>query len=652
MRRELALGMRFAASGGTGARIRTALTIVGVSLAVAVLLLAAAVPSMWNGHYVRDAATTPQAGTNAQLLLLHSNTSFHGQIVNGFTVQAAGPRPPLPPGTARLPGPGQMLVSPALRSLLAGPSGKELLRRLGARVVGIIGASGLTAPDELSFVRGSAASRRLLSGLDVMRVSSWGVPSSHPLAGPVGTLLVIVMLVALLTPVVVFIATAARFGGEDRDRRLAALRLVGADMSSTAMIAAGETLLAALIGLLAGCALFFVGRVEMQHISIAGVSIFSGDVNPSPVLVLVVLVLVPACAVAAALAGMRKLAVEPLGVSRHVRGLRRRLWWRCVPPVLGVVLLLIVAHNPSGLSSSRGEIAAAVAVAAILVGVTALLPWAVEWSVARAPGGPLPWLLAIRRLREDAGTAGRVVGAIGLAVAGAIALQTLFGAVNLHEGRDGPTATARSTAFVTVPGGHGQRPDIATALRSVPGVRAVSFTNSADGTTSFSARLAPGQVDALDHLEDRAAEISTLAQVTPPQTSDSSFRHLEDILTAGAIVVLLMIGASAIVSTVEGLRERRAVLAALAAFGTPRSTIAWSVLWQTVLPLLIGLLLAVCLGSALGALLTDVTSLPMTYAWGRVSLIVGAGAGVGIAVTLASLPLLWRLMAPAALRVE
>ena len=42
-------------------------------------------------------------------------------------------------------------------------------------------------------------------------------------------LLVVIALVALLIPVGVIVGAAVRTGGEDRDRRLAALRLIGAD---------------------------------------------------------------------------------------------------------------------------------------------------------------------------------------------------------------------------------------------------------------------------------------------------------------------------------------------------------------------------------------------------------------------------------------
>ncbi|MFD5181477.1 FtsX-like permease family protein [Streptomyces sp. NPDC058372] len=56
-----------------------------------------------------------------------------------------------------------------------------------------------------------------------------------------------------------------------------------------------------------------------------------------------------------------------------------------------------------------------------------------------------------------------------------------------------------------------------------------------------------------------------------------------------------------LVSMIEQLRERRRVLAALAAFGTRRRTPAWSVLWRTAIPVTLGIALAVGGGLGLGA---------------------------------------------------
>ncbi len=110
-----------------------------------------------------------------------------------------------------------------------------------------------------------------------------------------------------------------------------------------------------------------------------------------------------------------------------------------------------------------------------------------------------------------------------------------------------------------------------------------------------------------DHLSDAVASIDPLAQVTPIGAAvsprDLTIDKLRRVLTAGAVAVLLVIGASLLVSVAEQLRERRRVLAVMAAFGTRGSTLGWSVLWQTALPVVLGLTLAIVLGAALGAVL-------------------------------------------------
>ena len=124
-------------------------------------------------------------------------------------------------------------------------------------------------------------------------------------------------------------------------------------------------------------------------------------------------------------------------------------------------------------------------------------------------------------------------------------------------------------------------------------------------------------------------------------------------LTAGAVAVLLVIGASLLVSVAEQLRERRRVLAVMAAFGTRGLTLACSVLWQTALPVVLGLTLAIVLGAALGAVLMAIAGLPIGFDWGSVALLAGAGTRRGgLGVTALTLPILQRQISPEALRAE
>lgn len=123
--------------------------------------------------------------------------------------------------------------------------------------------------------------------------------------------------VALLTPVAIFIATAVRFGGERRDRRLASLRLVGADIRTTRRVAAGEALAGSVLGLLLGWVFFLTGRQFIGGIEMWNVSTFPSDLAPKPSLAILIAVAVPVSAVAVTLFAMRSVTVEPLGVVRQ-----------------------------------------------------------------------------------------------------------------------------------------------------------------------------------------------------------------------------------------------------------------------------------------------------------------------------------------------
>ncbi|MFD0166136.1 FtsX-like permease family protein [Streptomyces decoyicus] len=475
---DLAMGARFAVTGGREGWIRTTLTALGVGLGVAVLLLAAAVPNILNAAMDRQRARTvvPAAeGTGPSdrtLLTAPSGSTYRDRPVNGRLLAAEGPLAPVPPGLSRLPGPGEMAVSPALSDLLSTPEGALLKKRFPhLRITATIGDAGLRYPGELLFYQGSDDLRR--SGDGVERITAFGDRGDPFRASPLVVLVIIVSCVALLAPVAVFIATAVRFGGERRDRRLAALRLVGADRAATRRIAAGEALAGALFGLLTGAAIFLAGRIPLTGISLFDIGVFPSDVAPDAVLAGFVALAVPLCAVGVTLVTMRRVTVEPLGVTRTAPPSRRRLWWRLLLPAAGVALLLPQAIG--GLSGGDAANAQVVlGVALLLLGVAALLPWLVGAVVARldgaGPGGP-SWHLAVRRLQLSSTTASRSVSGITVAVAGALAVQLLLtGSQNLDEQPRSPAWTVVDAHDDTVPAA--RAPEMYARLRAAVGVRA------------------------------------------------------------------------------------------------------------------------------------------------------------------------------------
>ncbi|WP_030378834.1 MULTISPECIES: ABC transporter permease [unclassified Streptomyces] len=435
--RDLSMGARFAVTGGREGWTRTLLTAVGVGLGVGLLLLTTAVPNVLGARHDRDDARYDFSFVAAKkippgddtLVSAHVDTSFRDADVRGRLLQPEGPEAPLPPGVGAFPKAGEMVVSPALKKLLASDDGALLRDRLPYRTVGTIGESGLVGPAELAYYAYSDdLAQRVGADGSVGRIDRFGeVAEAQADDGmpPILLLLILVILVVLLMPVAVFIAAAVRFGGERRDRRLAALRLVGSDGGMTRRIAAGEALAGAALGLVFGTGFFLLGRELVGSIELFGISVFPSFLTPSPLLAVLVALAVPAAAVLVTLFALRGVVIEPLGVVRTAKPARRRLWWRLLLPVAGLAMLypMIGKGNDNG---DFNQYLVVGGVLLLLIGVTALLPWVVEAVVGRLDSGGVAWQLAVRRLQLSSGTAARMVNGIAVAVAGAIALQMLF----------------------------------------------------------------------------------------------------------------------------------------------------------------------------------------------------------------------------------
>ncbi|GAA2064650.1 ABC transporter permease [Streptomyces albiaxialis] len=478
--RDLAMGARFALSGGRQGWTRTVLTGFGVALGVAVLLLAASIPGVIEQREARQhdrgygwvMPSEVKRGDNT-VLVVDASTEYHGERLYGRALQPEGEHPAKPAGVERLPAPGEMLVSPELRELLDSPEGKGLRDRLDDRIVGTIGDDGLSGPKELAFYVGGEG-LTLDGGAE--RFDTFQVKGQSEPLGPILMLLIVVACAVLIMPVAVFIATATRFGGEQRDRRLAALRLVGADGAMARRMAAGESLVAAVLGLVVGTGLFVLGRESAGGISAFGLSIFPEDIAPSPLIGALIALGVPAAGVAVSLLAMRNLVIEPLGVMRQTQPRKRRLWWRVAPPALGLLLLLPMGGSLTGAGSTLNEVQVISGVVLLLSGVVLLLPWVVERIVGRLKGGPLAWQFAVRRLQLTSGTATRAVNGITIAVAGAIALQMLFSSVESGETKatgedpDKAQVLVMGQSMKSVPEGEA----FAKRLKQTPGVRSSS----------------------------------------------------------------------------------------------------------------------------------------------------------------------------------
>ena len=463
------LGLRLLRGQGRTGILRIALMVLGTALGVGLLLIALSVQPVLHARDARLAARTPvcDKGTTCGLGEEVDGAYFGRTYLEELVDSPAGT--PAPAGLSRLPLPGEVYLSPALRRL-ATAKGNELLRqRLGGTIVGTIGNAGLLQPDELiAYVGVAGLSEQIHQGRIVGYGGKAGTPQSAAAADALANaqndrtlqgrldprrVTVDVTTVLLLFPVLIFLATCARLSARTRDRRLAALRLVGMTPWQTRIVNAVETGVAAVAGSLAGLGIFELLRAPLSSVTLDGRGWFAVDATPSTGHIVGLLLAIPLLAVATGTVAVRSVS-GPLRTSRSSAGPRGLRHWRLLPLAAGAILLAIAdvlkAKGGTALGPMGGGLILALAGLSIAVPLLAQL---VAAGLARVTGS-LSVLLGARRIQTEAAGISRVVtGLVLLVFAGGFA-EGALAAVKADVVADSGTSS----------------PDLRSAVMVVPGV--------------------------------------------------------------------------------------------------------------------------------------------------------------------------------------
>ena len=425
----IALGVSLLLGGGRRGLMRLVLIVAGVAVGVVFLLGALAIGPARDSQDARVALRQSPPGAapsdNRPALLWDAGRSSFGAIggrtLEVIDVAATAPGAPLPLGATRIPRPGEIFVSPALSRLLHSPSGRVYRLRFPGRIDGTLHRAVMHDPHELVAMVGMPA--RLLGG--ATRVTNWNSPL--PPQNSSGTfnrrLVYLLAAIGILIPIGVFIAASTRIGASTRERRFAALRLVGATPRQVAFAAALEAALAGAFGGVLGVVLALALRTRAADFGIAGYSAFPADLSPPLWQVGLIVAATPLLAAAAALGSMRRVVVTPLGVRRRQPAgapSARRL----TPLVLSWAELALVVQVGDGLGENGKLAALGLGFSGVILGIVVAGPWlvgALATGVARAARGP-GTLIAGRRLQASPGTAFRAVGGAVLGVFAATAV--------------------------------------------------------------------------------------------------------------------------------------------------------------------------------------------------------------------------------------
>ena len=376
--------------------------------------------------------------------------SFADQTVFEADVAATGPSSPTPPGIPLLPGPGQFYASPALDRLLRSTPADELGDRFAGQQIGTIGQAGLPSPDSLVLVVGyNAPQLSTLPGVE--QITGF---NTDPNIGGVATgvhndrlkIFLAVGVVALLLPVLVFIATATRLAAARREQRFAAMRLVGATPRQITVISTVEACMAALFGVVLGFGLFYAGRPALAHLRFTGQRNAPGDLSPGSSRSFSSRSASRIAAAVSSRLAMRRAQISPLGVLRRVTPPAPRAY-RLIPLIAGLAELLFfvaVGHPSTTGGQILGYMSGGVL---IIIGLVIAGPWLTmvgARTVARHAQRPST-LLAGRRLADNPSAAlGTISGLIIALFVGSASVGVLTTILS-HGGTAKDTSAARQT---------------------------------------------------------------------------------------------------------------------------------------------------------------------------------------------------------------
>jgi hypothetical protein len=688
---SILLGIRIAFAGGRESLARNALMAVGVAVGVLLLLFTLTAMPVLQRHidrlaWHRTTAASPPTAPDPALWLAVTDR-YAGRDVIRVHVAELGPRPPVPPGVDRLPGPGEVVVSPALAELMRSVPDDQLRDRFPGQVIGTIGQDGLIAPAELVGIVGRTPEelRGTHGAVEIRGIEQPGKRISLH-----GFYRVLISLVAVLIvgPVVVFVAMVTRVGAARREQRFTAIRLAGATRLQTAALAATETAAAAIAGTLLGLLGFLAARpMAASHVTLGhGIPIFVEDLMAPMRQLLLVLVAVPVLAVATTLVALHRVHISPLGAHRRVRR-RSPQDWRLVPLVAGIVGVWYsekAQSDPALVETTLLRLVNALSPLSILVGLVLAGPLVCFWisrGLARSSGRATT-LIAARRIAADPYTTSYAVSGVALAMF----VATLLGLIAagqrpiggdrravLHRGvvavhvRDVPEASLApimsSDAVVARSGPgdlvvvrcadlarvsdltcplpaslDGPGPQPAQDLFVVPNLSGLAgFTEPGPEAASLPVHTVFVPTDGTLAAEER---VRTLAAVAVPSArtetsgelaarTTTEFAWVDGVLPPAMAFVLLVAACSLTVATVSALMERRRPFALLRASGVRLGELRRIVLLETGLPLVI-----TALGGMGTAMLVTYMIVPVGE-WELPDATFFAGLGIGVLVALA-----------------
>jgi len=591
-----------AGSGGRGA-LTTALSALAVAVTTALMLLVLGVALGFEQRADREAWLNPRyAEGDATAIMAVSSDFVRDQPIVVVELAQLDESAPAPPGLERFPAPGEVWLSPDLTSLVAEIPAGELGNRFagdatGTFIAGQIGDQALVYPDQLMAIIGRDQEHmdRSLAG---MLWSEPFVSSPTPITSFEGRdpiwrfgyrALSTFAAALVVVPLVVLGSAAGRLSTAYRDRRLAAMRLVGATPGQVMGVTMFETALIGLTGALLGLGIYAATLPLTSQVQASGGTWFVSDLWVGWPFALAALVLVPVIVVFSALLGFRRLIVSPLGVARRQRSSVATVWRL----LLFMALLVAFILGAQDLGRANGVWFGAL-FAILFLGLSIAGPFLMRilgWVMVLFARGPST-LLAGRRIVDDPYSVWRTVGSLALTGFVAGFLMIIVPA-NMSWMND-------RESYLDILVDESQATEVIDQLRAAAGARGLDVNVSSDPDSywmglddqlhSTVTVVVNGDAAARDQMRTIIWETHGS---TPPVSGESQAwrgrTETGDVRVAAMLVLSVSLAVacvSAMITGVTGILDRRQTLSSLRLSGVPLRVLDAARIRETLVPFL------------------------------------------------------------------
>ncbi len=276
---------------------------------------------------------------------------------------------------------GEYYVSSGLYKVIQDHSDDMIGSRFGNKQIGIIPEALSTSPDALEVIRGMSAQETKSERIVSIYKFSNSIEAVSRYSGPVGVILIFGASI-LLFPIVMFISIATQLGSAQREKRYAALRLIGATRKQVSRIIALESLSAATIGAIVGSLVYLAVLPLMSQFRLGGERFWPSDFAVLPLHYLLAVIITLLFCLIANWWGMRRVQVSPLGVARSGKVTKRPRTWRLalLAPGLAIFAWLSLPTGISWLRSSADNNSAPLlllitGIMSIMFGLLLAGPW-------------------------------------------------------------------------------------------------------------------------------------------------------------------------------------------------------------------------------------------------------------------------------------